>query len=33
MNGRSVLLRLMGKADKAAVLAFARSLPANDLLF
>lgn len=32
-NGRSIQLRLMNSRDKAAVLGFARSLPANDLLF
>ena len=32
-NGRAIQLRLMGASDKSIVLAFARALPANDLLF
>ncbi len=32
-NGRTIQLRLMNAKDKAAILGFARSLPANDLLF
>jgi len=33
VGGRAVTLRHMGPADRAAVLAFARALPAHDLLF
>jgi L-amino acid N-acyltransferase YncA len=32
-NGRHVTLRLMGAADRERILAFARSLPPDDLLF
>lgn len=32
-SGRSIDLRLMGPGDRDAVLAFARALPADDLLF
>jgi L-amino acid N-acyltransferase YncA len=32
-NGRQVALRLMSAADRAQILAFARSLPPDDLLF
>jgi L-amino acid N-acyltransferase YncA len=32
-NGRSVIVRLMETGDAAGILAFARSLPPNDLLF